>query len=276
MAPGFANSGVQIRSFENEKEWGKWVIGGYQADMDGDDSYTGALYGERYRGMLAARGQKTVIGKGGKVEVVGSLGDPKEIARKIKKNDWNEYRIEARGNKIKLSINGTPTSECTDEDGVARAKGLLALQLHAGPPMKVEFRDILLKKLGGEGKKKVVLVAGPDSHGSGSHEHGAGMALLARCLNESGLPEEATVFKGGWPKDPAAFDGADAIAVYCDGGGGHIIIPHLDEVEALARKGVGVGFIHYGVEVPIGKAGERFMEWTGGYYETDWSVNPFL
>jgi hypothetical protein len=270
------NSGIQVRSFENPAEWGKWVIGGYQADIDSGNTFTGALYGERYRGMLAERGQKTVIGDDGKPRVVGSTGDPKEIASKVKAGDWNEYRIEAKGNAIKLAINGVSTSECVDEDRkAAKASGLIALQVHAGPPMKIEFRNIRLRSIAGEGKKKVVLVAGQDSHGAGSHAHGAGCDLLAKCLNESGLPVEAKVYKGGWPTDPAAFDGAAAIAVYCDGGGGHPILPHIDEVDALAKKGVGVGFIHYGVEVPVGKPGEKFMDWTGGYYEVWWSVNPF-
>ena len=268
------NSGVQVRSFENEKEWGKWVIGGYQADIEAGDRFSGILYGERYRGILADRGQKTVIGKDHNPRVDGSVGDPKEIGAKIKKEDWNDYRIEARGNVVRLWINGQMTCQCTDEDTEMRRSGCIALQLHAGPAMRVEFKNLRLKRLPLGDRKKIVLVAGPDSHGRGSHAHGAGCAFLAKCLEESGLPVLPAVYRGGWPQDPTAFDNADAVAVYCDGGGGHVAMPHLEEVAALAKKGVGLGMLHYGVEVPKGKPGDLFVQWIGGYFETFWSVNP--
>ena len=124
-------------------------------------------------------------------------------------------------------------------------------------------------------KKKIVLIAGRKSHGYGGHEHNAGCLLLAKCLNQSKLPVEAVVHRSGWPKDPKALDGADAIVIFCDGGGGHVIIPHLDEVAKLMKKGVGLACLHYGVEVPKGKPGDSLKEWTGGYFETWWSVNPF-
>ena len=139
------NSGIQYRSFEVDGE--KWVIGGYQADFEAGDSYSGILYGERYRGILAGRGKKTVVKKDGKPEVVGSVGESAEIQKAIKKEDWNEYHIIARGNHFVHKINCVTTCECTDEDDVARAKGLLALQLHAGPPMRVQFRNIRYKPL---------------------------------------------------------------------------------------------------------------------------------
>ena len=71
------------------------------------------------------------------------------------------------------------------------------------------------------------------------------------------------------------FDGVDAVVIYCDGGGGrHVVNPHLDRFDELMKKGVGLGCIHYGVEVPKGKSGDKFLEWIGGYFETNWSVNP--
>jgi len=82
------------------------------------------------------------------------------------------------------------------------------------------------------------------------------------------------VYTDGWPKDPTAFDNADAVAFYCDGGGGHIVMPHLEEVDELAKNGVGIACLHYGVEVPKGKPGDYLLDWIGGYYETYWSVNP--
>jgi hypothetical protein len=123
-------------------------------------------------------------------------------------------------------------------------------------------------------KKKILFIAGAPSHGYAQHEHNAGCMFLAKCLNESGLPVEATVTNNGWPKDPKIFDGVSAVVMYCDGGDGHPANKHLDELEALAKKGVGIGAIHYGVEVPKGASGDHFLNWLGGYFETDWSVNP--
>ena len=85
---GFGNSGVQYRS----KDFGNFVIGGYQADFEAGTTYSGILYEERFDGILAQRGQKTTVktveGKT-KIEVTGSLGDSKEIQANIKKEDWN-------------------------------------------------------------------------------------------------------------------------------------------------------------------------------------------
>ena len=147
------NSGIQYRSFEVENN--KWVIGGYQGDFEAGKTYSGILYGERFRGILANRGQKTVIGENGKPTVVGSVGDSNEIQSKIKHEDWNDYRIVAKGNVFKHFINGVQTIECTDEDDAARASGVLALQLHAGPPMTVQFRKIMIKR---DGAKKSAAV----------------------------------------------------------------------------------------------------------------------
>ncbi|MHC4177062.1 MAG: ThuA domain-containing protein, partial [Planctomycetota bacterium] len=123
-------------------------------------------------------------------------------------------------------------------------------------------------------KKRIVLIAGPKSHGYGGHEHNAGCLLLGKWLNESGLGIEAVVYQNGWPKEPGALRGADAIAIFCDGGGRHVVMPHLEEVDKLMKKGVGLACLHYGVEVPKGKPGDCLKEWTGGYFETHWSVNP--
>ncbi|MFV1968281.1 MAG: family 16 glycoside hydrolase [Pirellulaceae bacterium] len=275
------NSGIQYRSFQLEGD-DEWRIGGYQADFEAGDRYSGILYGERYRGILADRGQKTVIGEGGKVKVVGSVGESAEIQTKIKKEDWNEYHIIARGNHFVHKINGVTTCEATDEDSAARTSGLLALQLHQGPPMTVQFRNLRLKRLAPGAKenasssdrKTVVFVAGPKSHGYGGHEHHAGCLLLAKYL-EAGMPNFKTrVYHNGWPIDPKAFDGADAIVIFCDGGGRHVAIPHLEEVDRLAKQGVGIANLHYAVEVPKDHVGKFFLEWMGGYFEANWSVNP--
>lgn len=123
--------------------------------------------------------------------------------------------------------------------------------------------------------KKIVLVAGTPSHAPGDHEHNAGCLLLKKCLDKMpGL--DVTVHLNGWPKDPNAFDGADAILLFMDGGGGHHAIKEdrLQRIGALMKKGVGLGCLHYAVEVPKDKGGPEFQEWIGGYYETAFSTNP--
>jgi hypothetical protein len=278
------NSGIQYRSYEVPGH--KWVVAGYQADMDGDDNYTGCIYGERFRGMLAPRGTKTVIGTDHKPKIVGSVGDPKEIASHIHHEDWNTYHITARGFHLEQRINGVLTAECDDEDtSMRRSSGIIALQLHAGFVMKVQFRDIKVRALKGEPatsssgsgerhQKKIVFIAGKPSHGYGQHEHRAGCLLLANDLNENVPQVHAVVVENGWPKNPHILDDADCVVVFADGGAGHPLVAHLDEFDALMKKGIGLVCIHYAVEVPPGKAGERMEEWTGGYFEPSWSVNP--
>jgi tetratricopeptide (TPR) repeat protein len=130
------------------------------------------------------------------------------------------------------------------------------------------------QKAEGDPKRKVLFLAGSPSHGYGAHDHWAGSRLLAKSLNDSGLPIEAEVHRYGWPDDPKIFDGVDCVVIYADGGGGHIVNRHLEEMDALTRQGVGLVCLHYAVEVPKGPVGEKFLEWIGGYFETDWSVNP--
>ena len=146
--PGFANSGVQYRSREEPQKVGRWVVGGYQADMDGQNQYTGILYDERGRGILAIRGQKTVVGDDHRPKLVEQFGDADELAKVIKSRQWNEYQIIARGNHLVQKINGRLMIDVTDNDTKNRKlEGILALQIHAGDPMKVQFRNIRLKQL---------------------------------------------------------------------------------------------------------------------------------
>ncbi|MDB6072050.1 MAG: hypothetical protein JWL81_3221 [Verrucomicrobiales bacterium] len=268
------NSGIQVRSFRlPDRPWG---IGGYQADFEFGDRYSGIIYGENFRGILADRGQKTTIGEDHKPTVTGNTGEDAVLQKIVKKGDWNEYRIVARGFTLQNYINGQLTAEVTDNDlQMRRRGGLLALQVHAGPPMKVQFRNLKLKRLPLTDGKKVVFVAGAPSHAPGDHEHRAGSMLLANALNEaSGGKILATVYSNGWPQDPSAFSNADAIVMYSDGGGGHMVNPRLADVDAANERGVGIGCIHYAVEIPKGPGGDHFLKWIGGYFETDWSVNP--
>jgi hypothetical protein len=139
------NSGVQFRSYEMPKV-ARWVMGGYQYDIDAPDQWTGGIYAERDRGIICIRGQKTVLGEDHKPKVVGAIGDRDELKKLIKKGDWNEGGILARDNHFTLTLNGKVTCEMTDEDKeMRRDDGLIALQLHAGAPMKVQFRNLRLK-----------------------------------------------------------------------------------------------------------------------------------
>lgn len=146
-AEGFGNSGVQYRSKVVNPAYS--VLAGYQADFEVGKTYSGILYEEQGRGILAQRGQIVTItdGEGGKpkIEVTGSVGRSEEIQDSIKGADWNDYKIVAKGNRLKHYINGRQTVDVTDETAVGAKKGVLGLQLHAGNPMTVQFKDIILK-----------------------------------------------------------------------------------------------------------------------------------
>lgn len=143
---GFANSGIQYRS--KVLDPAKWVVGGYQADMEAGPTYSGILYEERMtRGIMAGRGEKVLWDKDGKKQVTGSLGKSEDIQAAIKKEDWNDYIIIANGNHLQHFINGHQTVDVTDECEAKAAKsGVIALQLHAGQPMTVEFKNLRIKQ----------------------------------------------------------------------------------------------------------------------------------
>ena len=123
-------------------------------------------------------------------------------------------------------------------------------------------------------KKKIVFIAGTPSHSIGEHEHRAGCMLLADHLNKSGLPVDAVVTTNGWPQDKSIFDGASAVVIYADGGNGHPAMRHLAELKAMAAAGVGIGCLHYGVEITAGEPGDALLDTIGGFFEANWSVNP--
>jgi hypothetical protein len=150
------NSGVQYRS----KEVDKWVVSGYQAEVDNNPGHVGFLYHEKGRGSLVNVGDFIVIDENGKKEVVSKVSDVDELveAGYYKEKDWNEYRIIAQGNHLVHFLNGHQTMELIDNDKVtnpndpkdrkgAAREGLLALQIHQGPPMVVQFKDIQIKNL---------------------------------------------------------------------------------------------------------------------------------
>ncbi len=125
-----------------------------------------------------------------------------------------------------------------------------------------------------EGKTKVLFIAGHPSHAPGDHEHRAGCMLLAKKLMEAMPNVDAQVTYYDWPKDPKIFDGVSTVVMYCDGGDGHYVNQNLEFTQGLIDKGVGLVCLHYGVEVPAEPTGKKFLEWIGGYFEANWSVNP--
>lgn len=149
---GAANSGIQYRSKVYDPAG--WIVGGYQADFEAGPTYSGILYEEREkRGIMAARGEKVVWDKDCKKQVTGSVGKSEEIQAAIKKDDWNDYVIIAQGNHLQHFINGKPTVDITDDcEAEASKSGVLALQVHAGPPMTVQFKDLRIKTLSGAAK----------------------------------------------------------------------------------------------------------------------------
>lgn len=143
------NSGIQYRSQVVDAD--KAIVGGYQADLEAGKTYSGILYEERGRGILAERGQRTRItevdGKT-KVTVLGTVAKGSELQPYIRDEDWNDYLIVANGNHFFHYINGKLMSEVIDDQPSKGAKsGVLAFQVHVGPPMKVQFKEIYLKRL---------------------------------------------------------------------------------------------------------------------------------
>lgn len=140
------NSGINYRSVEVPGV--PWGMRGYQADIDGRNRYTGQNYEERGRTFNAQRGQITHIRNGKKAEIIGSLGEPAELESFIKKEDWNQYHLIVRGNILVHILNGHVMSVVIDDDTEnRRIDGLLGVQVHVGPPMKIEFRNFRIKKL---------------------------------------------------------------------------------------------------------------------------------
>ncbi len=140
------NSGIQYRS--EPVEGIPHALRGYQADIDGANKYTGLNYEERARAFLAPRGEIGRIDADGKSRKVGAIGDAEALAKLIKSEDWNSYHLIIRGNVLIHMINGQVMSIAVDDDAANRKfEGLLGMQVHVGPPMKVEFRNIRLKQL---------------------------------------------------------------------------------------------------------------------------------
>ena len=155
------NSGVNYRSMLIDSL--PYAMRGYQADIDGENNYTGQNYEERGRTTLAYAGQKVIINTPGnstslkdnivnnawtKSLVIGTLGSLDSLKTVIKKDDWNEYHLIVNGNRLLHYVNGILMSDVTDNDLVnGKSKGMIGVQVHVGPPMKVQYRNLRLKEL---------------------------------------------------------------------------------------------------------------------------------
>jgi len=147
------NSGVNYRSAEIDTL--RFALKGYQADLDGKDKYnlgyprySGQNYEERGRQFLALRGQKTLLTTNNKSKLIDSIGNTLDLVKSIRPDDWNKLHIVAKGNRLQHYINGVLMSEVIDDDTANhKMSGLLGVQVHVGPPMKVEYRNILLRTL---------------------------------------------------------------------------------------------------------------------------------
>jgi type 1 glutamine amidotransferase len=142
------NSGIYYRARKRPPGQTKGeALVGTQADFSADGRWTGVMMEYTLREILAERGQQVRIDETGEKQVIGTLGDPASLLAKVKTNDWNDYAIVARGGKVKIAINGTPMSEIDDRDPKRLTRGWLGLQVHAGPPMRVQFKDVYYRKL---------------------------------------------------------------------------------------------------------------------------------
>ena len=142
------NSGIQYRS-EELPSVNKWVLKGYQADIDAQQQYTGMLYEERGRGFVNRRGLFTTATADKKIGIMGNLADDAVLKGFIKTDDWNDFQVVARGNQLVHLINGHVMAMFIDDDKDARKMGgLIGIQLHVTPgPMKIEVRNIRIKSL---------------------------------------------------------------------------------------------------------------------------------
>ncbi len=158
------NSGINYRSEALPDI--PFALRGYQADIDGRNNYTGQNYEERGRTTLAYQGERATVNSQPDAEqegslrahvknnawtmreVTGSLGAQDSLRSLMKRNDWNSVHIIAQGNRLQHYVNDVLISDVTDNDQINRKmEGLLGVQVHVGPPMKVEYRNIRLKQL---------------------------------------------------------------------------------------------------------------------------------
>jgi len=142
------NSGMQFRSWRDPDASNPWRVYGYQADFDGAHGYSGIVYGENYRGILANRGTIGIVGDDHQPKDLKRFADNDDIKKTLKVEDWNHYKVTVQGYLFIMEINGVVTSILLDEDkDMRRNEGVLAIQAHMGPPMKVMLKNIKIKAM---------------------------------------------------------------------------------------------------------------------------------
>ena len=200
-----------------------------------------------------------------RVKVNGKIISSKEVSSKTVSDEWLTHEVDLSpyaGKEINLQLENQPT-DWRNEWGYWHE-------------IKVQAKPFTsLKKGSVSQNKKVVFISGKPSHGRMKHEHRAGNMILAKRLNEAGLPVEAVVLEDiGYPKDESVLEDASTIVIFCTGHGGHVLNPKLKEFDALMKKGIGVIMIHWATEAVSGAPGDKFLEWMGGFCDLNWSVNP--
>lgn len=251
------NSGVQVRS----KEFDKWRIKGYQAEVAPARKEMGLFYDEAKRGVLATAGQKVRIAPDGEKKVEKTIAPPEKVQALYKEKDWNEYTIIGRGNRLIQKINGIVFSELTDEQESMRdLEGLLALQIHTGPPMLVEFKNLRLKVL--EKENWTPLFNGKDLTGwiipeDGWYDgHGPVTVKDGQILIGEGMPMTGIGRKGEFPTSNyevslegmrvSGYDffcgmtfpiGDSFVTLICGGWGGTVVgLSNVDEYNASENE----------------------------------------
>ena len=200
-----------------------------------------------------------------RVKVDGKVISQREVSSKTVINEWLIHEVDLSpyaGKEIHLQLENQPT-EWMNEWAYWHE-----IKIDAMP-----FASF--KKPSASKNKKVVFISGKPSHGWMKHEHRAGNIILAKRVNESGLPIEAMVLDDiGYPNDESVLEDASTIVLFCTGHGGHVLNPKLKEFDALMKKGIGVIMIHWATEAVSGAPGNKFLEWMGGFCDLNWSVNP--
>ena len=200
-----------------------------------------------------------------RVKVNGKLISKAEVSAKTVIDEWLTHEVDLSsyaGKEINVQLENYPT-DWRNEWGYWHEVKVSTIPFVSLKPTKVSQ------------KKKVLFISGKPSHGWMKHEHRAGNMILAKRLNESGLPVEAVVLDDiGYPKDESVLEDASTIVIFCTGHGGHVLNPKLKEFDALMKKGIGVIMIHWATEAVSGAPGDKFLEWMGGFCDLNWSVNP--
>ena len=200
-----------------------------------------------------------------RVKVNGKIVSKTEVSSKTVIDEWLTHEVDLSpygGNEINLQLENYPT-DWRNEWGYWHEVKVSTVPL-------ASIKNTVAPK-----KKKAVFISGKPSHGWMKHEHRAGNMILAKRLNESGLPIEAVVLKDiGYPKNESVLQDASTIVVFCTGHGNHLLNPKLKEFDALMKKGIGVIMIHWATEAVRGAPGDKFLQWMGGFCDLNWSVNP--